>query len=104
MGQVALTCKVANAVVAAAHDMPNRCVGNVTATGAAPLETVTDNTEPAATLVPAAGVWVTMSPALTVAEATCAVTLRLSPSPLTSEDASARVSPYTLGAVCLVER
>lgn len=93
VGQVAVTCKAASAAVAAAQVMPTRCAGTVTGTLGGPLDTVTANDEPAATLVPAAGVWVTMSPAFTVADATCAVTLRASPSLLTSVDASARVSP-----------
>jgi hypothetical protein len=92
-GHVAVTCRALSVVVAAAQVIPRRCVGNVTGNVAGPLDTVTDNAEPPATLVPAAGDWVTMSPAFTVADATCAVTLRVSPSLLTSEDASARVSP-----------
>ncbi len=91
-------------LVAAEHVMPMRLAGTVTGTVGGPFDTVTDNAEPAPTVVPAAGVCVTMSPAFTVADATCAVTLRVSPSLFTSVDASARVSPYTLGAVCLLER
>jgi hypothetical protein len=92
-GHVAVTRRAARAVVAAAQVMPTRCAGTVTGTLGGPLETVTANDDPPATLVPAAGVWVTTSPAFTVADATCAVTLRVSPSLLTRVDASARVSP-----------
>lgn len=104
VGQIAVTCRAANAVVAAGQLMPKMLVGTVSNTGGGPLERVTERTDPPDTLVPAAGVWLTMSPALMVADATCLMTFSFNPSFFTNVEASAKVRPYTLGALCFVVR
>ncbi len=69
-GHVAVTCSALSVVVAAAQLIPARCAGNVTATVAGPLETVTLSVDPALTLAPAAGDCETMSPDFTEGELT----------------------------------